>query len=241
LSYHWLEAITERVVRFDGVRTAFASEVPPGRRVAIEASVVTPGRPGCYTLVWDLVHETRAWFSTEGVTPARTGVCVTGSVVADLPAERGRLPTASLRPDRFTLWRAAGQMAAAYPLLGVGPDNYRLAYGRYLGLRTWDERVHANSLYLETLAGSGVIGLSALLWLAIAVSMVLGRRAAFARGPDAALAAGVFAAWLSIAGHGLVDTFLSFTPTYMIFGLAIGLGFSAALSSPVGTTRAHRV
>jgi hypothetical protein len=241
LSYHWLDEATERIVRFEGIRTAFPGEVAPGWRVSLAASVLAPGRPGCYALVWDAVHETRAWFSTEGVATARTRACVSGPVVAEAGPELGQMPVASLRPDRLALWRAAGQMAAARPLLGIGPDNYRLAYGRHLGLQTWDERVHANSLYLETLAGSGIAGLGALIWLAAVVTLVLGRRAAAARGPRAALAVAAFAAWLSIAGHGLVDTFLSFTPTYLIFGVAIGLGFSRALSPHDGTSHAHRV
>ena len=44
---------------------------------------------------------------------------------------------------------------------GVGPDNDRLQYGKYLGARRWDTHVYSNNLYLEILTGSGILGLEA--------------------------------------------------------------------------------
>ena len=52
-------------------------------------------------------------------------------------------------------------MAREHPILGVGPDNFRLLYGRQFGLSNTDTNVHSNSLYLELLVGSGLIGLAA--------------------------------------------------------------------------------
>src|SRR5207245_1243891 len=69
---------------------------------------------------------------------------------------------AGLAPvPRADLWRAALRMFAQRPLLGFGPDNFRHLYGAYLGLQVWDERVHANNLYLELLADVGVLGAAA--------------------------------------------------------------------------------
>jgi hypothetical protein len=46
-------------------------------------------------------------------------------------------------------------MVAAYPLLGVGPDNFRLTYPRYAGTRHQATRARtANNMYLEVLAGA---------------------------------------------------------------------------------------
>ena len=50
----------------------------------------------------------------------------------------------------------------------------------------------------------------------------------------------VLAAWLMIAGHGLVDSFLSFTTTYLLFALVLGLGYSSGLVQGVNR-HAHRV
>ncbi len=67
--------------------------------------------------------------------------------------------TAALPPvPRTELWGAALSMVRQHPLLGVGPDNFRHIYGTYLGLPAWDDRVHANNLYLELLADMGVLG-----------------------------------------------------------------------------------
>jgi O-antigen ligase len=231
LSYHWLRADTGAVVVFEGQRTRFRSPVRPHARVVLDADVIAPAEPGAYTLVWDVVHETRAWLSTEGVAAARTHVTVTGEPVGMVTTQMSQLPTASLRPPRPALWAAALRMAADHPVLGVGPDNYRLAYGRYLGLERWDRRVHANNMYLEVLTGAGSVGLLALVWLFASAGLTLWRRLGLAPDAHHVAAASVFAAWLVVAGHGLVDSFLSFTTTYVTFALAAGVAFGPGLDA----------
>jgi O-antigen ligase len=118
-------------------------------------------------------------------------------------------------------------MAADWPLIGIGPDNFRLSYGRYVGLPQWDTRVHANNLYLEMLAGTGLTGLAALVWLIVASGRtILVRWRASPRSLSTAFAA-LIAAWATVVGHGLVDAFLAFTPTYVVFAIAAGLGNGA--------------
>jgi len=91
---------------------------------------------------------------------------------------------------------------------GVGPDNYRLLYGKYLGVTRWDTHIYSNNLYLEILTGSGILGLAAF-------GFVLARRR---WNPDPiSLGAGVFLL------HGLVDVFLMTTPIYFTFWMLIGL------------------
>lgn len=239
MAYHWLRSGSEEVVQFDGVRTAFPRTVAPGETVSFEADVIAPGQPGSYVLVWDVVHESRAWLSTEGVTPARTRVTVSGAPVTAVVTTMNRLPTASVTPPRPRLWSAALQMAADHPLLGVGPDNYRHGYGRYLGIGEWDRRVHANNMYLEILTGAGVPGLLTLLWLIAAAGVALWRRAQLADGSAHAAALAALAVWITIAGHGLVDSFLGFTTTYVTFAVAAGLAFSPGLLAH--SDDAHRV
>lgn len=62
LSYHWLDSNGD-VVQYDGVRTAFPQDVPPGTRLSVKADVRPPDQTGSYILQWDLVHETVTWFS----------------------------------------------------------------------------------------------------------------------------------------------------------------------------------
>jgi O-antigen ligase len=240
MSYHWLRSGSDAVIQFDGQRTAFPSPVPPGTSISLPVDVIAPGQAGTYTLVWDVVHETRAWLSTEGVPPARTEVRVAGSPTNTVATMMDRLPRSTMRPARPALWAAALRIASDRPLLGLGPDNFRHVYGRYIGIDRADPRVHANNMYLEVLAGAGLIGLLALLWLMTTAGLALWvrcRRAPLARLMPAAAA---LAAWLMVAGHGLVDSFLSFTTTYLTFALAAGLAFSPGLAGkPDGD--AHRI
>jgi hypothetical protein len=239
LSYHWLRGDSDLVVHFEGQRTAFPSPVAPGQAVSLTADVIAPALAGDYTLVWDVVHETRAWLSSEGVTPARTAVRVHGAPVAAVPTTRTRLPEVAMRPDRRALWRAALAMAADRPIAGVGPDNFRHQYGAYLDPDRADPRVHANNMYLETLTGAGVPGLLALVWLLAASGRALVSRCRTAPPSHVAAAAAMFSAWLMVAGHGLVDSFLTFTTTYLTFAMAAGLAFSRAWSPHLCTCAPH--
>jgi hypothetical protein len=223
ISYHWLTAKTEEVVIFDGLRTPFASPVAPGDAVQMNARVRAPGYPGDYVLVWDVVQEHRTWLSLEGVYPGRSTASIEGPAVGAPPVTRGRMPSSVMRMPRSVLWGAALEMWRERPWLGIGPDNFRHTYGRYLGLTTWDRRVHANNTYLEVLAGMGVVGVIALIWLLVAGARCL--RPLLADAPDATLplVAAAVAACLAIAAHGVVDSFLTFTPTYVAFAIAAGL------------------
>jgi O-antigen ligase len=114
--------------------------------------------------------------------------------------------TASI--SRADLWTAAWSMIRENPFSGVGPDNYRLLYGRYLGYSDWNKDIHANNLYLELLAGSGIPGL---------LSFVLMMTSRKWNLMPVSLALGVFLV------HGLVDVFVMTTPIYFGFWILMGL------------------
>ena len=131
---------------------------------------------------------------------------------ADLSSlyKRGQTPgnlTASI--SRSSLWTAALSMFMAHPF-GVGPDNFRLEYGKYLNASQWDTDVHSNNLYLELLTGSGLLGLAAFGLVLVA------RRWDF--GPSS-LATTIFLV------HGLVDYFLMTTPIYFGFWILFSTRF----------------
>lgn len=233
LSYHWLTPDTEEILIFDGLRTPFADPVAPGESVTMTARVRAPNYPGTYVLIWDIVQEHRTWLSLEGVYPGRSVAVVEGTPSgAPLPT-RGRMPSTVMRMPRSVLWSTALQITREHPLLGIGPDNFRRTYGRHLGLTAWDTRVHANNTYIEVLVGMGIAGLAALIWLAVAALRAAPSLLATA---DATLplAAASAAACLAIAVHALVDSFLTFTPTYVAFAIAAGLLFST-LRAPGAT------
>ena len=226
LSYHWLTPGSEEVVIFDGLRTPFPQPVEPGATVKINARVRAPGYPGTYTLIWDVVQEHRTWLSLEGVYPGRSTAAVEGAAVtAPLPT-RGRMPSGVMRMPRRVLWATAFDLWRARPLFGIGPDNFRHTYGRVLGLAAWDDRVHANNSYIEIIVGTGVIGAIALAWLLSRT--VVAARAAVLSADESTLpiVAAATAAIAAIATHALVDSFLTFTPTYAAFAIAAGLLFA---------------
>jgi O-antigen ligase/polysaccharide polymerase Wzy-like membrane protein len=229
LSYHWLTDDGSKAIAYQGVRTPFAAPVPPGRAVSVRALVRAPRQPGAYTLAWDIVQEDRLWFSTEpgARMPGTSRVVVTGTGMGD-PLVATDLPKITHRPGRLALWRAAARMVVDHPLLGVGPDNYRLLYGPYAGLVGANTYTHSNNMYLEVLVGAGIVGFVSfcwLLWRAFGIFFHSGSDPGQTRvrpGSDPSIALGLAAAAAAIALHGLVDSFLSFAPTYVLFALTLG-------------------
>jgi hypothetical protein len=225
LSYHWLDAGGHRVVEFEGLRTAFPAVVAPGDTIAVQARVRAPGVPGRYRLLWDIVLERRLWFSMEpNAERVFTEATVTGPPVGPPPVSRvTAMPRATSRPGRFTLWRVGARMLTAYPLLGVGPDNFRLSYGEFADLPHFDTRVHSNNMYVEMLVGGGLLGGMAFGWLCVSVFSLIVRAVRSSPPEMMAVVAGIAAAGMAIALHGLVDSFLGFTSTYVLISITLGL------------------
>ena len=215
LSYHWVDADTGRLIERDGLRTPLPADLPAGASVTLRAAVRTPARPGRYLLWWDLVQEDITWFSARGDTGWREPVRV--GDVAPLP--RPSAPVAALADDvvpRRQLWRAAAAMFRDHPWLGVGPDNFRHLFARYLATPSRDDRLHANSLYFETLADLGLAGAAA--WGALLLALAAAARRALGQpwGAAVAIALGTFLL------HGALDYFFAFTPTFAMFWLLAG-------------------
>ena len=225
LSYHWFDAATSRTAVFDGSRTALPRDIASDEVVRLRATVLAPDSPGRYRIHMQMVHEGVTWFGDQGDAGYQSVVDVVTATAPALPpsfeAEPQRLGSAS----RADLWRAALMAWREHPLTGLGPDNFRRAYGRYLGLQNPDPRLHANNLYLETLASLGLAGVGALL-LTIVWFWRAGRRALRAHGaatPAGLLATGVCAALAAYLVHGFFDYFLEFTPTYALLWLLGGM------------------
>lgn len=235
LSYHLQDADGE-VVTYDGARSPLPADVPPGEQVTVRAMVATPVEVGEYVIEWDMLHESVAWFSWKDTPTAISRLEVRGRLVQGLAIEQSAAPTdinvITATPGRIELWQAALLMVADRPLLGVGPDNFRWRYGDYANLDVWNTSIHANNLYLEWLADSGLPGLLAFIWLSWTLLFPLGRR--LVSGPSDAdwrLALGLFCGLVAWYTHGLVDFFYEFTPTYVLFWLLAGLGLRLSESA----------
>jgi O-antigen ligase len=103
-------------------------------------------------------------------------------------ATSGRLT--SIESNRYAYWRAALGTFADHPVKGVGSGGYRV---EWLQRRDFAETVRdAHSLYLETAAELGLVGL-------LALAALLGGVAASVR-DETAVAAAALAAWAVHAG-----------------------------------------
>jgi putative inorganic carbon (hco3(-)) transporter len=141
------------------------------------------------------------------------------------------LPTTPSEPPRQKLWAAAMAMVRSHPLLGVGPDSYRLSYGLYTHpkLRTWDTRIFANSLFLELFADLGLLGGGLFLaFFAVATWPVI-----------AGVWQGQAVTWWQMAlvgavaaflGHGLVDYVLGADAIFVLFWLLCGLAVTVRMA-----------
>ncbi|GAB4108345.1 MAG: hypothetical protein Kow001_05070 [Acidobacteriota bacterium] len=219
VSYHWLDADTGQIEIFDGLRTPLPQDVPPGSELAVRVRVQAPPRPGRFRLAWNVVMEHRFWLSDLTECPS-TLVSVTGPALPG-PGPAAPPPSPPVSPDRQSLWRAAVQMFVQHPVLGIGPDRFRLDYGPYLGLPAWDSRVHTNNMYLEFLVGSGLVGAAAFVWVWVAALGAFRPLGRLADGDPGFLAAAGGTA--AILVHGLLDSFWAFTPTYLAIWLVLAL------------------
>lgn len=235
LSYRWLDPDRNRIVIEKGLRTRLSENLSPGERLTVDAQLQTPAVTGEYILLWDFYQEKRGWLSARGLVPALVPYGIYADPATRDAEGRGRAHAyiekyregeraEAVSADRGSLWRAAWRMFIDHPWTGVGPGNFRLFYGKYLGLPRWDDRFHANNLYLEFLADSGAVGLLLLLGLLGTAVIVAFRAIRFATDPKSRILslalACAFAAWVI---HGWSDYFLEFTPTYLWFWILLGL------------------
>ncbi len=230
LSYHLFQG-DGTPVTYDGLRSPLPRPVAPGEEVQVRARIQAPPEAGRYRVEWDMVQEAVTWFSWKGTPPAITWLEVAPAPAPPPVALPPTRPPQDVRltvpaPGRLTLWRAGWRMVQAHPLLGVGPDNFRLVYGRYAGVGEWDRAIHANSIYVEWLADTGVLGFAAFLlslaFLAWHVGRGLQRVDALARQERSWLLAGsaVLVVWFV---HGVLDSFYEFLPTLIPFWMVVGL------------------
>jgi hypothetical protein len=230
LSYHWYGLGWDRLI--DGRRTRLPRDLAPGEGMLLNAEIQAPDERGRFILVWDMVQEHTTWFSGQGVKPRVVPVAVGMGTLADNPAFWAvPMPEVGWHPSRGELWRLAFGMWKERPITGVGSDNFRRLYGPRAGRPFWDARIYANSLFLETAATTGMLGLLAL--VAVLASAAF-RSARFANeDPSEARhrnqGAILLALWAALVTHGAVDYSLAFTGHYLLFGFVVGA--SAALSA----------
>jgi hypothetical protein len=145
--------------------------------------------------------------------PRHAGTVVVGLVVAcfaiflalgakeksgqQLPGGAARL--ASLQSNRYDYWRVAWRAFKAEPIHGVGGGGWAVYWLRYRPIDTGAQDAH--SLYIQTAAELGVVGIAFL--ITFLTGVVMAARRAMARAPT--LAAGPIAGFVVWATHAAVD------------------------------------
>lgn len=234
LSHRWFDLTSRKLidlVELEGERTPLPKRVSPGETVRLLANVRAPSREGRYLLIWDMVQEHTTWFSDK--TGGRDSLIVTVGQPAAPPPKTdrevvNRLIEVSWRPGRLELWSLAVALFAQNPFVGVGPDNFRWRYGAAAGKDHWDTRTFSNSLYLEILATTGILGATAFFGLVGVAALWLYR---FTRSRGSSMATAALAS--SLGGflvHGLFDYLLEFTSIYLAFWILLG-AVSASIAS----------
>jgi putative inorganic carbon (HCO3(-)) transporter len=141
--------------------------------------------------------------------------------------------------SRVTLNEGAIEMIKAYPILGVGVNNYSLLMPIYdaYDFTYQGKIVIVHNIYLLVAAETGIIGLAAFLWLLFSLFIQAVRLAGPEREDIAWLVGvGAFSAFTVLAVHGMVDyDLLSNLTIFGVFWL-----FAAMVSSLSAPAKASR-
>ncbi len=125
------------------------------------------------------------------------------------------LPQPDHLGTRAILWSSALALWRLSPLVGIGAGNFELAL-QMVGHP--DVHTHANSVYLQALAETGVVGFVAMLGLIATTILTFARR--FSRRP---LVIGMFAASVALALHQVFDDLWFFPKVGVFWALMLGI------------------
>jgi O-antigen ligase len=145
-------------------------------------------------------------------------------------------------PIRTDIWGAALDIASQHPWLGVGVNNFPVAYKalpttqlsfatqrRYLDQTQYLTPPHAQNLYLNVLAEEGVVGLGALVFLLGAATVVLFRGSKVADPAGRAICMGAGAGLMTLLVHSTLEVTLTTELAIPFFALVAVAGTLVAL------------
>ncbi len=227
--YRWLDYPGGQEEQVPFITTPLPHSVPTGGTVNIDVNFQTPAKPGQYIVDFDLVHLHNTWFSAAGVpglqVPVQFSATSGQRFFSSAPSSKYDMaPPDQVFTSRSELWRAAIRIWRSHPMLGIGPDQFRLNYAPYIGV-TPDDRIRTHDIFIEALANTGVVGLLAMLFLlgsALWVQLRLLREKRL-DSTSRWLAVALIVALVAYIGHGVLDYFLWETGVSFMFFILLGL------------------
>lgn len=208
------------------VRWPLDEDVPPGDTLQMTVFLEAPSETGEYEFEWDMVQEGVVWFSIRNgmhFTSSVTVIPASGNVVTagewdDFHSAR---PNVQPIPNRRVLWSIAARQLFQRPLIGIGLDNFRLTYGQVMGWQAWNTSIHTNNWYVETAVSVGLLGAVPFFgWLALLgldlFNHIRSRRINLWQ-------VALICALIAYAVHGLLDYFLLFNGTGLLFWILVGM------------------
>jgi O-antigen ligase len=207
------------------MRWTLDKDVAPGETLQTTVPMVAPTEAGEYEFEWDLVQEGVVWFSLRNglrFTSNVTVVPATGETIDREPDNFSSAePLVQPIPGRRVLWAIAAQQFVERPILGIGLDNFRLTYGEEMGWQAWNDSIHTNNWYIETAVSVGLLGSVPFFgWLTLlGLNFINRMRSKRINIWQIALLSGLLAFLI----HGLLDYFLLFNGTGLLFWIFVGM------------------
>lgn len=142
-------------------------------------------------------------------------------------------PSTGASAARLEIWRSALAAWRDRPVLGQGPDTFQLVFPRFQTPHYWEIEwgglpVQAHDVYLHVLATRGVLGVAAL--VAIALAFAPAARRALRDPEDRTLAAGAIGTLVALAAAGVFGA-IGITGALVAF-VAMGLVMTLAGYAP---------
>ena len=128
--------------------------------------------------------------------------------------------------ERLAHWQVGWRMFEDRPWTGVGIGNYGTEYERYAPAHWYEALGHAHNIFINFLAETGILGLTAFLLFWLSALRFAWRSAGHLQGFPAALAIGVFGTLVYLTVHSMFDNLFV---QHLQLQLALLLGGVAAL------------
>jgi O-antigen ligase len=130
--------------------------------------------------------------------------------------------------NRPLIWRDAADLVVDFPLFGAGAGTFLYTFQPYHSFPDRRLATHAESDWVQTATGVGLVGLVLLLWAAIRFGRRVREGMAGELSPDRLFILGLVTGLLALVLHGFVDVNLQIPANGLHFTVVAGLALAAS-------------